>query len=55
MTRTALLDELEELKRKAAGATRLLAKAAVMGTRVAMRGAKSNVYIVASSGVITAE
>ena len=37
MTRAALLVELEELARMVAGAMRLPAKAAVMGTRVAMR------------------
>ena len=37
MTRAALLVELEELARTVAGAMRLPAKAAVMGTRVAMR------------------
>ncbi len=37
MTRAALLVELEELARMVAGAMRLPAKAAVMGTRVAIR------------------
>lgn len=37
MTRAALLVELEEFARMVAGAMRLPAKAAVMGTRVAMR------------------
>jgi hypothetical protein len=37
MTRAALLAELEELERMVAGAMRLPAKAAVMGTRVAIR------------------
>ena len=37
ITRAALLVELEELARMVAGAMRLPAKAAVMGTRVAMR------------------
>ena len=37
MTRAGLLVELEELARMVAGAMRLPAKAAVMGTRVAMR------------------
>ena len=37
MTRAALLVELEELARMVAGAMRLPAKAAVMGTREAMR------------------
>lgn len=35
--RAALLEELEELKRTAAGVTRLAAKAAEIGARVAMR------------------
>lgn len=35
--RAALLEELEELKRMAVGVTRLAAKAAVIGARVAMR------------------
>jgi hypothetical protein len=42
MTRAALLVELEELARMVAGAMRLPAKAAVMGTRVAMR---ANIFV----------
>jgi hypothetical protein len=37
MTRDALVDELEELERKAGVERRLLAREAVMGTRVARR------------------